>query len=142
MNHSPFNIIIDTREKRPWAFPSHLAIVKRGTLPTGDYALENDMLFAIERKSMDDFINSITSKWSSFSNELDRMKSFPARVIIIEGLFSEIIEHKYSSPMSTGYILRRLAELTMDRISVLFADNPLSAAGLCYTILKERLKKL
>ena len=58
-------IIIDTREQRPWVFPAYVA-VRVDTLKQGDYALEGDDRYAIERKSLEDFIGTIFSGWERF----------------------------------------------------------------------------
>jgi ERCC4-type nuclease len=86
-------IIIDTREQSPWSFPPECAVTVRGTLSAGDYAIYGDDSFAIERKSLDDFLGTISSGWERFQRELKRMESasFPARIIIVEGDFVSIM---------------------------------------------------
>ncbi len=134
------HIIIDTREQRPWSF-GDLAAVSRGTLAAGDYAVSGDFAFAVERKSLDDFTSTITSGWPRFRRELARMTEagFPARVMIVEADWMDIIRHEYNNPMiKPAVILRRVAELTMDGVCVLFCGNQTAAAGLCWRILLER----
>ena len=134
------SIVIDTREQQPWSF-SDIAETSRGTLRAGDYALKNDTGFAVERKSLDDFTGTLSSGWPAFCRELDRMAEdlYPARVIIVEGAWMDIVSHRYNHPeVKPPFILKRLAELTMDGVSVLFCDNPTAAAGLCWRILYER----
>lgn len=136
-------IIIDTRESMPWAFPEHLAKSVRGTLRAGDYALMNDCGFAIERKSASDFAGTISTGWERFQREIERMADYPAKVIIVEASFSDIISHNYDHPsVPPSFVCKRIAELVMQGVCVLFADNPVSAAGLCYKILKERMKQI
>lgn len=137
------SIVIDTREKQPFAFPSHLAEVKRETLKAGDYALDGDTQFAVERKSLNDFVGTISSGWERFLKQLMRMSKHIARVIIVEGSLVEIIEARYNHPrIVPAFVLKRIAELTICGVSILFADNPITAAGLCYMILKERKKEI
>ena len=133
-------ICIDTREQNPFSFPAHLATVKRATLKTGDYALEGDETnFSIERKNLDDFIGTISTGWERFQNEIERMIFYPAMIVIIEGNFADILTQNYNHPdMKPHFIIKRIAELAMQGVCVLFADNPISAAGLCYKILVER----
>lgn len=134
-------IVIDTREQQPWAFPSHLATVERGTLDVGDYALKNDTGFAIERKSLNDFIGTISNGWDRFLREIDRMKDYPAKIIIVEAGITEIINHEYNAPLlQPSFILMRISELIINGICVLFADNPITAAGMAWKILHEREK--
>lgn len=136
-------IIIDTREQTPLSFPGHLVRSVRGTLRAGDYALMNDCGFAIERKSADDFVGTISTGWDRFQREIDRMADYPAKVIIVEASFSDIINHQYNHPaVPPSFVCKRISELVMQGVCVLFADNPVSSAGLCYKILKERNRQL
>lgn len=137
------NIVIDTREQTPWAFPENKAICERGTLKTGDYALKGDDNFSIERKSMNDFIGTISTGWERFQAEIERMVYYPAAVVIVEGSFTDILNREYDHPdIQPGFVFKRIAELTMMQVSVLLCDNPISAAGMCYKILVERKKQL
>lgn len=138
------HIVIDTREQRPWSF-GDLATVSRGTLSAGDYAVEGDHGFAIERKSLDDFASTVTSGWPRFRRELARMDEcqFPARVVIVEADWMDVMRHEYNQPLITpAVILRRVAELTMDGVAVLFCGNSTAAAGLCWRVLLERQIRL
>lgn len=136
-------ITVDTREQQPWAFPDHLAAVNRGTLRAGDYALDGDYGFAVERKSLNDFVGTLSSGWDRFLKQLMRMASHATKVIIVEGSLVEVIKHEYNHPkVKPVFILKRIAELTMLGVSVLFADNPITAAGLCFSILKRRAEEI
>jgi ERCC4-type nuclease len=91
----PLSIVIDTREQAPWGWEPHLATTRVQGLAAGAYALEIDceqvkrretlaVRFAVERKSLDDFLGTISTGWERFQRELDRMELFPARVVIVE----------------------------------------------------------
>ena len=137
----PLRIIIDTREQTPWSFPEEIAVVRRGTLNAGDYALDGDNRFVIERKSLNDFLGTISSGWDRFERELDRMADHLhiARVIVVEGSIRDIIEEKHNHPnLKLGFILKRIGRLTIDGVSVLMAENSVVAAIVAYKILKER----
>lgn len=152
MARETISITIDTREQTPWSFPSELATVRVGTLKTGDYALTGDAGFAVERKSLDDFIGTITTGWDRFRRELDRMDNagFKAKPIIVEADFQsccfyeeasgKIVAPQHSHVMITpAFIGRRIAELVYDyRCSVLFAAYPDMAAALALKILQQR----
>ena len=143
-------IVIDTREQTPWHFPAWIADTNIGTLQTGDYALKGDMSFAIERKSMNDFVGTISSGWERFRREISRMEAWCARVVIVEGNFSEAVfsslpdgsmlnpchDHNLVSPQ---FIMKRIACLTMMNVSVLFAGSPDAACALAVSIFRERL---
>lgn len=142
---APLTIIIDTREQTPWAFPAWWANTRRGTLNAGDYALEGDPAFAIERKSLDDFAGTLSSGWDRFQNELERMQAaqFVARVVIVEGSLADVLAHNYSHPnVLPPFLLKRVATLTLWGVTVLFAGDPLAATGLAFTIFYARAKEL
>ena len=143
-------IVIDTREQRPWSFPPDIK-VEYGTLKTGDYALKGDESgFAIERKSGDDFIGTISSGWTRFCRELNRMDDagFPAKVIIAECDFERfcfrIHQGKIIPPdhehvrLTPQFVMKRIAQLTMRNVSVLFAGNAEYGAAIALRIFHER----
>lgn len=147
------DIIIDTREQTPWGFDPRFVNPRVGTLRTGDYALCGDDHFAIERKSLDDFLGTIATGWERFQRELDRMveAEFSAYVIIVEsdfintcfwmnGEYVQAPRHNHPN-LTTQFIAKRIAELTMRRVSVLFAANHELAAGLATYIFRERFNQ-
>jgi ERCC4-type nuclease len=139
-------IIIDTREQNAWSFTG-LADVRKEKLDAGDYALDGDHGFAIERKSLPDLIGTIAGKadqWERFGRELDRMaaSAFPARVVIVEASYAAVLAGDYPSNVKPVFVMKRLAELTLQGVAVLFADNGVSAAGLAYMILRTREQQL
>lgn len=145
----PIHIIIDTREQRPWAFDPQFARVSVGTVPTADYALAGDDGFAIERKSLDDFLGTISTGWGRFLREIDRMAGWPAKVIIVESDFErccfctdengELIAPDHNHPKLTPqFITKRIAQLSMQGCSVLFAGDPELAAAMACAILRIR----
>ncbi len=151
---SRLRIIIDTREQRPWAFPLDKVTATRRTLKTGDYALVDDDAFAIERKSLDDFLSTISSGWERFLREIGRMEGagFVARVVIIESDFDAICFHEDAGTviapqhrhprLTPPFVAKRCAELLMMGVSVVFAGNAGYAAALAYAVLRERLRSL
>jgi len=155
----PLHIIIDTREQTPWAWDRNDAVTHIDALAAGDYALQSDceavrgrktlaVRFAIERKSLEDFLGTISAGWDRFQRELIRMESFPARVVIVEGDFASVCfkdgvdgieppdhNHPRLTPL---FVARRVSELTMMGVCVLFAGDAQLAAGLAYRIFRRR----
>ena len=136
-----------------------MATTEIATLSAGDYALAQDtervpgrktlaVRFAIERKELNDFLSTISTGWERFQRELVRMEAFPARVVIVESdiqsvCFAEelgvVIAPQHNHPgLSPLFVSRRVAELTLQNVSVLFAGNATLAAGLAYRIFKRR----
>ena len=145
-------IVIDTREQRPWSFPPNIP-VEIGTLRTGDYALKGDDHFAIERKSADDFVGTISIGWHRFVREINRMDAagFCAKVVIVECDFATFCfrtkqgaiippdhEHTRCTPQ---FVMKRIAELTMRNVSVIFAGSADLASAVALRILIEREKE-
>jgi len=63
-------VLIDTREKLPFQFGNDINTVKT-KLEVGDYSLKNlEHLVAVERKSLDDFINSTIHNKRRFTQNL------------------------------------------------------------------------
>lgn len=147
-------IVIDTREQRPFIFPEWVK-TRVGTLKTGDYALDGDLHFAVERKSLDDFIGTIFTGWERFQRELKRMDAadFTAKVILVEADFQQILfrqsedgaivapehNHVFISPQA---VVARTAELLLMSVNVVFCGDASRAALMCYYLLAERHKRL
>ena len=148
-----FRIVIDTRAQTPWSFPPEIP-VEIETLKTGDYALAGDDAFAIERKSKDDFLGTISTGWGRFCRELNRMEAagFPAKPVIVECDFSafcfserngEIIppDHEHYK-LTPQFVMKRIGQLTARGAAVIFAGNPEFASALALAILRERHEAL
>lgn len=145
----PLTIIIDTREQTPWAIPSWLATVKVGTLKTGDYALEGDSGFAVERKSLEDFCGTVAGGWERFKREIVRMEGWPAKVVIVEGSISDLVFRADAEPprhnhhnLTPAFMMKRVAELLMMGVSVIFAENAEYAGAVGVAVLRERAREL
>lgn len=66
------SIIIDTREQLPYEFPDSI----RQKLDQGDYSLrEMEHVVAVERKSIQDLVGSLTSGRKRFEREMERLQS-------------------------------------------------------------------
>jgi len=87
------HLLIDDREKRPYRFNDYPVETEERRLQTGDYAVAGDgrlngrtfkPRFAVERKTKDDFLRSITHNRDRFERELGRASewSLPLSVCI------------------------------------------------------------
>jgi ERCC4-type nuclease len=95
----PPSIVIDTREQTPWTFNQGLIVERFGcafpteasTLDTGDYSVRGlEEQVRIERKSLEDFVRSVTAERERFWRELERLAEFPVRGVVIEGSIGEV----------------------------------------------------
>jgi len=101
----PLKIVIDTREQKPWAFPADVEAVA-GSLDTADYSLFGlEHLAAIERKSLDDFCGCCGRDRSRFERELQRLKAYRCRAVIIEAGIGDVLAHAYRSKIAPASVL-------------------------------------
>lgn len=80
-----FTIIRDTRENLPYEFEDYPVSVKDEKLDTGDYAMEGlEDFWSFERKTDEDFLNSISNDRDRFTNEIERAKTFvkPMKIVV------------------------------------------------------------
>ncbi len=87
-------IVVDTREQRPYDF-SRFGNWLDGTvsraLDTGDYAIEGmEDVARIERKTLNDLVRSLMTDRPRFLREMERMASFPHKMLCIEASLSEV----------------------------------------------------
>ncbi len=88
-----FCIIIDTREnqmlfKRP---PKGLLTV-RDKLEVGDYSIKGfESNITVERKNLDDFLQSISSGHKDFTKRLERMNLYERKYLLIESTESDLL---------------------------------------------------
>lgn len=94
---TPFVVVIDTREQREWHFlgiasdaragggPLTVQLVRRG-LKSGDYSLEgHESRVAVERKSVEDFVGTLTQRRKRFVRTMGRLDRLAAALVVVEG---------------------------------------------------------
>lgn len=87
-------IIIDTREQRPYSFENSITT----KLDTGDYSLEGytDKI-CVERKSIDDYVQTLIRHRDRFKKELKRMENLDHACIVVECSLLNILRGEYTS---------------------------------------------
>ena len=121
-------IIVDSREKTPLQFEHYQT--KAATLTTGDYSIKGmESSFSIERKSTSDLIGSITYDRPRFTRELERLRGYSFKRLLIIGSLEQIKAGEYRSKATPAAILGSLnaLEIRFD-IPVVFASTPTAAA--------------
>ena len=87
-------VIVDTREKTPFAFARHanwIAGTVRHKLNAGDYSLLGmEGLLALERKSLSDLITTLIQCRSTFFKECERLAKCRWRAILVEASYEDI----------------------------------------------------
>jgi len=77
----PFTISIDDREKKPYSFPRSSVV----HMETGDYGiLDAPLLITIDRKNPKDAVSTVIHNRDRFVRELERMREYKFRAIVIE----------------------------------------------------------
>lgn len=107
---TPFVIVADSREQNPYVFLEeryeNVQMVVSG-LGTGDYTvLGYESEIGIERKTLEDFIGSISSGRERFEREMERAMTFRRFYVIIEASVHDVRAHHYQSRMSPHAVLQ------------------------------------
>ena len=132
-----FAIVRDTREQKPWDFAADVAIVD-AALPAGDYApLGAETRCAVERKSLADWIGSITWERERFKRELAKLKSYEFAAVVIEANMADVYAREYRSQVHPNAVLGSAIAVTLDFCPVIWAGNREHGANLCARLLRR-----
>lgn len=141
-------ITYDTREQRPWDFRGDVcarlgvtAAVSRGTLDTGDYALVEAPEYArIERKSLGDFVGSVTRDHPRFMREMKRLADYRVRAVIVEADLAMVVrETRQAAPHAV--VASALKVMTDFGVPVVWANCRAWAEWQCAWILRRVWEK-
>ena len=137
-------IVVDSREKMPYDFPSS-TIIK--PLKAGDYSLENyEDQITIERKSKSDAYHSFGTDRSRFIRELEKLAKYKYSAIIIESSLENFLQPPPFSRMKPKSAINSiLAWHIRYDVNIFWAGNRLLGQTLTYRLLekywKESVKK-
>jgi DNA excision repair protein ERCC-4 len=121
-------IVIDTREQDP--LPITGATIP-GTLNSGDYSLAGaEHWFSVERKSITDLVQSLTTERERFTRELERLRGYRFARLLIIGTAGEIQQGHYRSRAAPKAVLHSLYSLEAKFLPVVFAATPEAGAEL------------
>jgi len=101
-------IVVDTREKAPYEFDPAWVRTVRKALPAGDYSLvgrEEDV--AIERKTLDDYVNSIITHWGRFRRVVQKLGGYRMGCIVVEAALEDVEGRRYRSAVHPNAVLGR-----------------------------------
>ena len=119
-------VIRDTREKKGYDFTGYPVRIIEKALQTADYGLQgfSDKI-VLERKAYRDFISIFTNaKYQRFLNELQRMKAYPVKAIVVEMHLASIVKHQYRSKVKPSTIINCIAQWYVKyNVPVFFAGN-------------------
>ena len=134
-------LIIDTREQAPFNFPEDVVSVTRRALPAGDYTLEGlEDLAVVERKSLDDLVQSLIRNWDRFHRELRKLQSIPGACVVVEAGLNDLLSHRYTSGVHPSAVLGAVLSVIVDfRVPVYFCGSRPAACHFTQTYLLKHL---
>ena len=97
---SKYTVIKDTREQDGWFFSPYDKCegMEVGTLHTGDYTLKGfEEIVCVERKaSVTEIAMNLGRKKKAFYDEMERMKDYHFRFLVLEFSASDVVEYPMS----------------------------------------------
>lgn len=106
----PWTMIQDSQEQLPFNFENltisrnHTPVllnVKVKKLKTADYSIEGlEEQIAVERKSVEDLISTVSHRRDIFKAELERMEKMEFGAVVVEGNWKDCINYCYEN---TGF---------------------------------------
>ena len=130
-------ILVDTREPWPHPWAKHLpeASFAQQALETGDVVLAANPLIVIERKTVNDFLGSITAGRERFDRELARSRHLDQFCIIVEGSLIDCMDER--GGLSSESLLGTIAAFGRRKFTIHFAGTERFAARLAWRILTQ-----
>lgn len=127
-------IQLDTREQVPLVITQYP--VEKIGLPVGDYGVKGfsdwtNPCFIVERKSIGDLVGSLTAGRERFMKEIEKMRQFSFRALIIEALRSDVQAARYRSDAAPASILATLDALSVRCNLHVFWCADAEGAALC-----------
>lgn len=132
----PPMVVIDSRERKPYAFPEGWPSPIVKALPSGDYTiLGHELTFAIERKELTDLFSCI---WTDrFRRELERLKNYAKAFLVIEGNLYKIKNNRFYKGKINAVIGMLQAIPLKYGVQVLFLDDRETAENFVAGLLEK-----
>jgi len=137
-------IFIDTREKLPLKFPKEIKTISQ-KLDYGDYSINNDYELTIERKSLTDFVNTMSGGFERFCREIEGAKNKNKNlVVLVESSINSTLSfdynsqiRKYTKRISPSFVFYRMREIcrTFDNVQFLFCNGRKESSKLIVKLL-------
>lgn len=120
-------ILIDQREQAPLRFQ---AKTERCLLPVGDYSLRGlTAEVVIERKSLADLVGCCGKERERFLQQIERMRDYRFRALVIEARYTDISIGAYRSQMNPLSVIGTLIKIAHEMgVPVWFQEDPRGAA--------------
>lgn len=137
-------IVVDTREQVPWTFEGLGVETVREKLDEGDYSVEGfTSQVVIERKSLGDWVGTVMTDRPRFYRELDRMRGYAVRAVVIEANVRDIMARRYQSDAHPNSILGFIGEVSVSQaVPVYLGGTRAEAQILAAALLGQAAKRL
>jgi hypothetical protein len=115
-------ILIDSHERYPYRFATQQAQTQRASLACGDYAVRigKETIAAVERKSLDDLVGSVTSGRLRFA--LGELAALPRAAIVVEDRYSQIFAQDRVRPAQAADGLAEL-QVRWPSVPIVFCET-------------------
>lgn len=111
----PVTVVIDTREQEPYGFNPDLVRPVRRALPAGDYSVAGlEETIAVERKTLDDFVGTVTRARGRFYRELRKLQQYARACVVVEANLSDVLAGRYRCDAHPHAILGSALAIAVD----------------------------
>jgi hypothetical protein len=116
------HVLVDSRERYPYAFRQQQATTERRALPAGDYAVEVDgtLAAAVERKSLADLAGSLLGGKLTYA--LAELAALPRAAVVVEDRYSEIFKLRHAPGGTVADALAE-AQVRFPAVPIAFAET-------------------
>jgi hypothetical protein len=116
-------IVVDTRERYPYAFSKQQATTVRAALTAGDYAVRSEAgtpVAVVERKSLADLAGALSNGTLVF--ELAKLAEMPRAAVVVEDRYGNLLKHAYAP---AGFLPDMLARVQVryPEIAIVFLET-------------------
>ena len=118
-------VVVDTREQEPYGFDAARIVAVRKALPAGDYSLAGrEAAVAIERKSLDDFVQTLVRGRERFARELRLLAECDLGCVVVEASMEDVLLHRYRSGTHPTAVLGAALSIVVDHgVPVFFCGD-------------------
>jgi hypothetical protein len=116
-------IVVDSHERYAWKFDAQQATTRKAALSTGDYAVLDEsgvVVAAVERKSMDDFVSTLTG--GKLRYLMAALADLPHAALIIEDRYSAVFKLERVRPSVVAEGIAE-AQARFPNVPIIFADT-------------------
>ena len=127
-------IVVDSHERYAWDFANQQATTRRAALPAGDYAVELDgrPVAAVERKSLVDFVSTLTT--GKLRYLLADLATLERGAVVVEDRYSSVFKLDRVRPAVVADGLAE-AQVRFPTVPIVFCENRKLAQEWAYRFL-------